>query len=135
MLVFDKFHIVRHLMEAVDQVRRDEIREKGPQHKALAYKPRFIWLKHPWILTESQAFRLAELERLNFRINRTYLLKELLRHFWDYAFASWAKRYLKRWFWWATHSRLAPIRKFAWMMRRHEEDILNSTVGDRYPSY
>ena len=46
-LVFDKFHIVRHLMAAVDQVRRDEVREKGPAHKALLYKTRFIWLKNP----------------------------------------------------------------------------------------
>jgi transposase len=124
-LVFDKFHIVRHLMDAVDQVRRDEIREKGPQHKALMYKTRFIWLKNPWNLTESQAFRLGELERLNLKINRAYLLKELFRHFWDYRRAGWARRYLKKWFWWATHSRLAPMRDFAWMVRRHEEDILN----------
>lgn len=124
-LVFDKFHIVRHLMEAVDQVRRDEIREKGPAHKALMYKTRFIWLKNPWNLTETQAFRLSELERLNLKINRAYLLKELFRHFWDYTYAGWARRYLNRWFWWATHSRLAPMRKFAWMVRRHEEDILN----------
>ena len=41
-LVFDKFHIVSHLMKAVDQVRRDEIREKGPAHKALMHKTRFI---------------------------------------------------------------------------------------------
>ena len=47
-LVFDKFHIVRHLMEAVDQVRRDEGRERGPAHKALMCKTRFIWLKNPW---------------------------------------------------------------------------------------
>jgi transposase len=124
-LVFDKFHIVRHLMEAVDQVRRDEIREKGPAHKALMYKTRFIWLKNPWNLTEGQTFRLGELERLNLKINRAYLLKELFRHFWDYNYAGWARRYLKRWFWWATHSRLEPVREFAWMVRRHEEDILN----------
>ena len=49
-LVFDKFHIVRHLMEAVDQVRRDEGRERGPAHKALMCKTRFIWLKNPWNL-------------------------------------------------------------------------------------
>ena len=36
-LVFDKFHIVSHLMAAVDQVRRDEIREKGPAQKALMH--------------------------------------------------------------------------------------------------
>ena len=77
-LVFDKFHIVRHLMEAVDQVRRDEIREKGPAHKALMYKTRFIWLKNPWNLTESQARRLGALERLNLKINRAYLLKRAL---------------------------------------------------------
>lgn len=124
-LVFDKFHIVRHLMEAVDQVRRDETREKGPEHKALMYKTRFIWLKNPWNLTEDQAFRLSALEQLNLKINRAYLLKELFRRFWDYTYAGWAKKYLTRWFWWATHSRLQPMRDFAWMLRRHEDDILN----------
>ena len=75
-LVFDKFHIVSHLMKAVDQVRRDEIREKGPAHKALMHKTRFIWLKNPWNLTEAQHRRLSELEHLNLKINRAYLLKE-----------------------------------------------------------
>ena len=124
-LVFDKFHIVRHLMAALDQVRRDEIRQKGPQHKALMHKTRFIWLKNPWNFTERQAHRLGELERLNLKINRAYLLKELFRHFWEYRRGGWAKRYLKKWFWWATHSRLEPMRDFAWMLRRHEEGILN----------
>ena len=73
-LVFDKFHIVSHLMKAVDQVRRDEIREKGPAHKALMHKTRFIWLKNPWNLTEAQHRRLSELEHLNLKINRAYLL-------------------------------------------------------------
>jgi len=124
-LVFDKFHIVRHLMEALDRVRRDEIREKGAEHKALMYRTRYLWLKNPWNLTEGQALRLGELERLNLKITRAYLLKELFRRFWEYRRAGWAKRYLKRWFWWATHSRLAPMRDFAWMLRRHEDDILN----------
>ena len=124
-LVFDKFHIVSHLMAAVDQVRRDEIREKGPAHKALMHKTRFIWLKNPWTLTETQHRRLGELERFNLKINRAYLLKELFAHFWSYRRAGWAKRYLKRWFWWATHSRLPPMRDFAWMLRRREDDILN----------
>ena len=123
--MFDKFHIVRHLMEALDQVRRDEIRQKGPQHKALMHKTRFIWLKNPSNLTERQAHRLGELQRLNLKINRAYLLKELFRHFWEYRRGGWAKRYLKKWFWWATHSRLKPMRDFAWMLRRHEQGILN----------
>ena len=83
-LVFDKFHIVSHLMQAVDQVRRDEIREKGPAQKALMHKTRFIWLKNPWNLTEAQHRRLGELEHLNLKINRAYLLKELFTYFWAY---------------------------------------------------
>lgn len=124
-LVFDKFHIVRHLMAAVDQVRRDEIREKGKAHRELVARTRYLWLKNPWNLTEKQAVRLGELERLNLKVNRAYLLKEAFREFWNYRRPAWARRYLDRWFWWATHSRLPPMREFAWMVRRHEEDILN----------
>ena len=123
-LVFDKFHIVRHLMEAVDQVRRDEIREKGKEHKGLMKDSRYIWLKNPWNLTPKQRARLSSLERMNLKINRAYLLKERFRDVWSYKTKPWAKKYLKQWFWWATHSRLEPIREFAWMIRRHEENIL-----------
>ncbi len=86
---------------------------------------RFIWLKNPWNLTYNQQGRLADLEGLNLKINRAYLLKEAFRRFWSYKKRGWAAKYLKKWFWWATHSRLEPMRDFAWMVRRHEEDILN----------
>ena len=124
-LVFDKFHIIRHLMEAVDQVRRDEINEKGKQHKELMKNSRYIWLKNPWNLTNKQQSRLGSLEKLNLKINRAYLLKEAFRQFWSYHHRGWAKKYLKKWFWWATHSRLQPVRDFAWLVRRHEENILS----------
>ena len=124
-MVFDKFHIVRHLNEAVDQVRRDEIREKGKEHKELVKDTRYIWLKNPWKLTNKQKSRLSSLEKLNLKINRAYLLKESFRQFWNYKRKAWAKKFLDKWFWWATHSRLKPMRDFAWMLRRHEENILN----------
>jgi transposase len=50
-LVFDKFHIVRYLMEAVDHVRRNEIHEKGKEHKEFMKDSRYIWLKNLWNLT------------------------------------------------------------------------------------
>ena len=123
-LVFDKFRIVRHLKEAVDQVRRDKIREKGKEHKDLMKDSRYIWLKNPWNLTPKQRTRLSSLEHMNLKINRVYLLKERFRDVWSYKTKPRAKKYLKQWFWWATHSRLEPIREFAWMIRRHEENIL-----------
>ena len=124
-LVFDKFHIVGHLMEAVEQVRRDEIREKGKEHRDLMKDSRYIWLKNPWNLTPKQRAKLSHLEQMNLKINRAYLLKERFRDFWCYKTNPWARKYFKQWFWWATHSRLKPIREFAWMIRRHEEHILS----------
>ena len=43
---------------------------------------------------------------------------------WDYRYPAWADSYLDQWIWWATHSRLAPMRDFAWLVKRHKEGIL-----------
>jgi len=125
LLVFDKFHIVRHLLDAVDKVRKEEAQKLKSENPELLKKSRYIWLKNPWNLTDNQKVRLSDLEKLNLKINRAYLLKEAFRKFWDYSYKAWAKKYLIQWFWWATHSRLKPMRDFAWMVRRHQDDILN----------
>jgi transposase len=57
--------------------------------------------------------KLGNLEKLNLKINRAYLLKEAFRKFWSFKKKSWAERCLNKWFWWATHSRLKPMRDFA----------------------
>jgi transposase len=125
LLVFDKFHIVRHLLDAVDTVRKEEAQQLKSEDLELLKKSRYIWLKNPWNLTDNQKLRLSDLEKLNLKINRAYILKEAFRKFWDYSYPAWAKKYLNQWFWWATHSRLKPMRDFAWMVRRHQDDILN----------
>lgn len=123
-LVFDKFHIMQHLLKAVDEVRREEARELKKTNPELLRRTRYIWLKNPENLTDKQRARLGYIEGLNLRCNRAYLLKESFREFWEYKSKGWAKRFLKKWFWWATHSRLKPMRDFAWLLRNHEENIL-----------
>jgi transposase len=123
-IVFDKFHIVRHLLEAVDKVRRMEVKALGGVDAEALKGTRYIWLKNPWNLTDKQEARLTDLLKRNLRIVKAYLLKELFRKLWEYTRRAWAANYLKRWFWWATHSRIKPLRDFAWMLRRHEEGIL-----------
>jgi transposase len=125
LLVFDKFHIVRHLVDAVDKVRKIEALEKKKDNPELLDGTKYIWLKNPWNLTPKQRERLGLLEKLNLKINRAYLLKESFRQFWDYVYPESARKFLNKWFWWATHSRLVPMRDFAWMLRNHEDDILN----------
>jgi transposase len=123
-LVFDKFHITQHLLRAVDQVRAEEARQLKKTNPELLKRTRYIWLKNAENLTDNQRARLGNLEKLNLRCNRAYLLKESFREFWLYKRKGWARRFLKKWFWWATHSRLKPMRDFAWTLRRHEEGIL-----------
>jgi transposase len=125
LLVFDKFHIVRHLMDVVETVRKEEAREGKAQDPDLLKKARYIWLKNPWNFTDQQKVKLSDLEKLDPKINRAYLFKEAFHRFWDYTYPAWAKKYLDQWFWWATHSRLEPMQNFAWMIRRHQEDILS----------
>jgi transposase len=124
-IVFDKFHIVRHLMEAIDKVRKMEAKALAETGCETLKGTKYIWLKNPWNLTENQKITLSELLKSSFKIVRAYLLKELFRRLWGYTSKAWAAKYLKRWFWWATHSRLKPLREFAWMLRRHEEGILS----------
>lgn len=124
-LVFDKFHIVRHLLEAVNDVRKQEARALKRDFPELLKGTRYIWLKNPENLTDRQRLRLAELEhQRGLKVLRANELKELFRHLWTYRSKAWAKKYLRQWFWWATHSRMEPIKDFAWMLRRHEEGVL-----------
>jgi transposase len=124
-LVFDKFHLIRHLNQAVDEVRREEAQELKKSNPELLRKTRYLWLKNPENLTDKQRARLGYLEKLNLKINRAYLLKESFRELWNYKLKGWAKRFLTKWFWWATHSRLKPMRDFAWLLRNHQTGILN----------
>lgn len=124
-LVFDRFHITQHLLRAVDEVRRQEARELKKTNPELLKRTRYLWLKNVENLTDRDRTRLGHLEGLNLRSGRARLLKDTFREFWDYKRKGWARRFLKKWFWWATHSRLEPMRDFAWMLRRHEEDILS----------
>jgi len=124
-LVFDKFHIIQKLLQAVDEVRRQEASMLKKANPELLKRTRYIWLKNPENLTPKQRARLGYLEKVNLRTNRAYLLKETFCELWTCKRRGWARRFLKRWFWWASHSRLKPMRDFAWMLRRHQDEILN----------
>jgi len=123
-LVFDKFHIVRKLTEAVDSVRRQEVNDKSSEHKEVLAGTRYIWLKNPWNLTDKQKASLSFLETLNLNINRAYLLKESFRDFWQSATKEVATRFMNQWSTWAMESKIKPMQDFALLLKRHEDNIL-----------
>lgn len=123
-IVFDRFHLTHHLLDAVDEVRRELMRRLSGPEKQLIKGIRFVLLKNPWNLTDKQTITLSILVRLNVQLFRAYLLKEAFRQFWNYRSPAWAAAYLKCWLWWASHSRLEPIKQFGRLVKAHLDGIL-----------
>jgi transposase len=123
-LVFDRFHLMRHLLEGVDTVRKQEARELKKTNPDLLKGAKYIFLKNPANLTERQRERMSHIERLNLRINRAYLLKEEFKQLFTYRSVVWAEKFLRRWIRRVMYSRLDPMKKFARMVKRHWHGII-----------
>jgi transposase len=122
--IFDRFHLMKHLNEAVDNVRREMMWKLKGNARELFKKTRYLWLKNNGNLKEEERLRLETLLQKNLPVVKAYLLKESFRKFWEYRSVEPARKYLKKWFWMATHSRLKPMREFAYLVRRHEAGVL-----------
>jgi transposase len=119
-LTFDKFHVLKILNEAVDEVRRQE-QQSRPELK----RTRYLWLKNPGNLKMHQSATLETLQvkKLNLKTARAYHIRMNFQEFWNQPQQS-AEAFLKKWYFWATHSRLEPIKDAAYTMRRHWDGIL-----------
>jgi len=127
-VAFDRFHLVRHLNEAVDSVRRRLVRQLKNPGRALIKGTRFVLLKNPWNLTPRQRQQLNALVRANSPLSRAWYLKEDFQRFFDYAKEGWARKHLEHWLQWAVRSRLAPFKVVAHLVREHLDGILAWTT-------
>lgn len=129
-LVLDRFHIVKALNSAVDEVRKEQWRNAtGDERKALKGL-RWILYKHPSNRSKEDKSILKELRKGNRRIQRACVLKDEFERFWNFK-ASWAAlRFFKRWSTTALKSRLEPLRKFVRTMRKHTDDITSFAESD-----
>lgn len=124
-MIFDRFHVQRLAQEAVDEVRRAEVREsRGTEEGKVLKHLRFLLLKNPWNLTNLEGQRIAELPRTNKPIYRAYMLKEGLAGILDGLDVDDARVKLGQWISWATRSRLEPFKKLARTVKAHFEGIL-----------
>jgi transposase len=124
--ILDRFHIAKHMSDAIDQVRRAEVhalREQGRQ--PLLTKTRWLLLKRPANQTREQRTRLRELVQHNLRAVRAMLLRESFEPFWHYRSVDWATAFLDEWCVQVMRSRIEPMKKVARMLRRHRPLLLN----------
>lgn len=119
-ITFDKFHVLKILNEAVDQVRREETKDR-PELKG----SRYLWLKNQSNLKSFQAEQLEQLtiKKLNLKTSRAYHIKLNFQEFYQQS-AQTAETFLKKWYFWATHSRLEPIKKAGYTIKSHWEGVL-----------
>ncbi|KRP34499.1 MAG: transposase [Opitutaceae bacterium BACL24 MAG-120322-bin51] len=124
--VLDRFHIVKKLGEAVDQVRREETKQlHADGYEPVLSNSRYCFLKRSENLSDKQDLKLNEVLQYDLKSVRAYYLKESFDAFWHYNSPQWASWYLKKWCTRAMRSRLEPMKKFVRTLRNHEELLMN----------
>lgn len=120
-ITFDKFNLIQTVNKAVDEVRRNE-RKSQPE---LLKRTRFLWLKNPRNLTQKQSRKLQEisLNKFNLKTVRAYNIKLAFQDIFNMP-ADIASGLLKKWYFWATHSRLQPMIQAARTIKNYWNGVL-----------
>jgi transposase len=121
-IAFDPFHVVKMANEAVQEVRRSEVRKGLPEAQVLK-DTRWSLLKAPESLTHTEQLRLSEVAVLNRPVYRAYLLKEELRALYCCT-AEASEEHLKAWLSWASRSQLPPFVRLAKTLRGYRDGVL-----------
>ena len=123
-MVFDRFHIMRHVIDAVDKVRKQEHKALMKNDDDTLSRSKYLWLTNPENMTDQARVRFAQLKAMELKTARAWALKEALRSLWRYKSQAWATKFWKRWYFWATHSRLSPMIEAAKLIARHLPNVL-----------
>ena len=124
-IVYDKFHIMQHANDAVDEVRRAEFFRKGRKMRDVVKGKKWLLLSRWKNLAPAQRGVLNRLFQLNRRVFKAYLLKESLEQLWDYRYEGAMLNYLKKWMDQLRWQRLPSFQKLAEMLLKHLDGILN----------
>jgi transposase len=122
-ILFDKFHVMKHLGEALDKIRKAEYARLGGKQRQFIKGQKYTLLSHPQNLTGTAKKNLKLLLAANKRLNTAYLLKESFGQLWDYNREAWARKFFDNWRASLKWQRLKPYEKFAEMIERHWDGI------------
>jgi transposase len=124
-IVYDKFHVMRHLSDALDQVRRSEYKRVNDKERKFIKGQRYTLLSHQANLDHEGRRALRTLLKANKRLHKAYLLKESFGQLWDYKNPVWARRFFENWKSQLRWQRLTSFEKFAAMIERHWDGIVS----------
>jgi transposase len=124
-LTLDRFHLVKAMQEAVDEVRKEAWREADKEDKSFFKGLRWLLRRHQENRTKGQTRVLNKLRTCNRRIWRAWVLKEEFDALFDYVYPGSASKALRSWVTSARRSRLDPLRKFANTVMGHFDNIVS----------
>ena len=122
-ILYDKFHILKHLGEAVDKVRKQEYAGMTGGGRRFIKGQKYALLSHWGNLTTDGKEALRLLFHANTRLNKAYLLKESFGQLWDYRSPAWARKFFDQWCYALRWQRLKPFQKFARLVESHWDGI------------
>lgn len=124
--VLDRFHIMRLMNKAIDEVRREEVRElKRAGHEQILKHSRWCLLKRKENRTACQTVKLQELMRHNLKSVKAHLQREDFQQFWEYKSPAWAGKFLDDWCARVMQTNLEPMKKVGKTLQAHRDLILN----------
>lgn len=129
-IVYDKFHVLNHLSEALDHVRRLEYKRVAEEDKRFIKGQRYTLLSHQASLDLKGKRSLNLLLKANKRLNKAYLLKESFGQLWDYNNPTWACKFFDNWKSQLRWSRLKPFEDFVALVERHWDGIISYCQPD-----
>lgn len=126
-IVYDLFHVAsKYGREVVDRVRVDEanrLRSDKPARQVVK-GARWLLLRNPENILPEERIRLNELLAANRALMTIYVLKDDLKHLWDFRYEGAAKRFWDQWYRRARRSRVEPLKKFAASLKEKLHGIL-----------
>lgn len=123
-LIYDKFHIIRHLLEALNKVRKQQLKQADKKLKGLLIAKKFILLSRASHVRGKARESLNQLLGSSKKLLKAHLLKESFSHLWSYKSKTWAVKFWNSWKDSLKWSRLNPYQRFAKMIDKHLEGIL-----------
>ena len=123
-IVFDRFHVMRHVVDAVDKVRKNENKRLSSMGEEILKGTKYLWLWSEENIPEWRQEEFNTLRTKDLRVCKAWAIKENLRNMWDYRYEANMRKFFKKWYYWATHSRLKPVVKAAKTLKSHVDNIV-----------
>jgi transposase len=129
-ILFDKFHVMRHLNEALDKVRKREYARVSEKDRRFIKGQKYTLLSRNENLTTEGRVALKTLLKANKRLNIAYLLKESFSQLWEYNKEGWARKFFDNWRSSLKWQRLKPYEEFAEMIESHWDGIATFILSE-----